>query len=82
MTLHRAGGSAGAAGMPGRDQGPRQLRLINVGELDNGGENGDEEIAAESWESVMEDIGRMIVRSGFRLIPVSESDEEVDEPVA
>ena len=68
--------------MPGRDQGPRQLRLINVGELDNGGENGDEEIADESWESVMEDIGRMIVRSGFRLIPVSESDEEVDEPVA
>ena len=46
------------------------------------GENGDEEIADESWESVMEDIGRMIVRSGFRLIPVSESDEEVDEPVA
>ena len=68
--------------MPGRDQGPRQLRLINVGELDNGGENGDEEIADESWESVMEDIGRMIVRSGFRLIPVSESDEEVDEPFA
>lgn len=68
--------------MPGRDQGPRQLRLINVGELDNGGENGDEEIAAESWESVMEDIGRMIVRSGFRLIPVSESGEEVDESVA
>ena len=68
--------------MPGRDQGPRQLRLINVGELDNGGENGDEEIADESWESIMEDIGRMIVRSGFRLIPVSESDEEVDEPVA
>ena len=68
--------------MPGRDQGPRQLRLINVGELDNGEENGDEEIADESWESIMEDIGRMIVRSGFRLIPVSESDEEVDEPVA
>ena len=67
--------------MPGRDQGPRQLRLINMGELDNGGENGDEEIADESWESIMEDIGRMIVRSGFRLIPVSESDEEVDEPV-
>ena len=67
--------------MPGRDQGPRQLRLINVGELDNGGENGDEDIADESWESIMEDIGRMIVRSGFRLIPVSESDEEVDEPV-
>ena len=68
--------------MPGRDQGPRQLRLINVGELDNGGENGDEDIADESWESIMEDIGRMIVRSGFRLIPVSESDEEVDDPVA
>ena len=68
--------------MPGRDQGPRQLRLINVGELDNGRENGDEDIADESWESIMEDIGRMIVRSGFRLIPVSESDEEVDEPVA
>ena len=67
--------------MLGRDQGPRQLRLINMGELDNGGENGDEEIADESWESIMEDIGRMIVRSGFRLIPVSESDEEVDEPV-
>ena len=67
--------------MPGRDQGPRQLRLINMGELDNGGENGDEDIADESWESIMEDIGRMIVRSGFRLIPVSESDEEVDEPV-
>ena len=68
--------------MPGRDQGPRQLRLINVGELDNGRENGDEDIADESWESIMEDIGRMIVRSGFRLISVSESDEEVDEPVA
>ena len=68
--------------MPGRDQGPRQLRLINVGELDNGREDGDEDIADESWESIMEDIGRMIVRSGFRLISVSESDEEVDEPVA
>ena len=68
--------------MPGRDQGPRQLRLINMGELDNGGENGDEEIADESWESIMEDIGRMIVRSGFRLVPASESAEEVDEPVA
>jgi hypothetical protein len=67
--------------MPGKQNAPRQLRLINVGELDNGGENGDEDIADESWESVMEDIGRMIVRSGFRLIPVSESDEEVDEPV-
>ena len=68
--------------MPGRDQGPRQLRLINVGELDNGREDGDEDIADESWESIMEDIGRMIVRSGFRLVSVSESDEEVDEPVA
>ena len=48
--------------MPERDQGPRQLRLINVGELDNGVENGEEGIADESWESVMEDIGRMIVR--------------------
>ena len=67
--------------MPERNKEPRQLRLINAGELDNGGENGDEEIADESWESIMEDIGRMIVRSGFRLIPVSESDEEVDEPV-
>ena len=73
--------------MPGRDQGPRQLRLINVGELDNGGENGDEDIADESWESVswesvIEDISRMTVRSGFRLIPVSESDEGMDELVA
>ena len=68
--------------MPGKQNAPRQLRLINVGELDNGGENGNEDIADESWESVMEDIGRMIVRSGFRLIPVSESAEEVDEPVA
>ena len=66
--------------MPERNQEPRQLRLINAGELDNGVENGEDEIAAESWESVMEDIGRMIVRSGFRLIPVSESDEEVNEP--
>ena len=68
--------------MPGKDQGPRQLRLINVGELDNGVENGDEDIVAESWESVMEDIRRMIVRLGFRLIPVSESDEEMDELAA
>ena len=68
--------------MPGKDQGPRQLRLINVGELDNGVENGDEDIVAESWESVMEDIGRMTVRLGFRLIPVSESDEEMDELAA
>ena len=68
--------------MPERNKEPRQLRLINVGELDNGGETGDEDIVAESWESVMEDIGRMIVRSGFRLIPVSESDEEMDELAA
>ena len=67
--------------MPGRNQGPRQLRLINVGELDSGVENGEEDIADESWESVMEDIGRMVVRSGFRLLPVSQSGEEMDEPV-
>ena len=64
--------------MPERNKEPRQLRLINVGELDNGGENGDEDIVAESWESVMDDISRMIVRSGFRLITVSESGDEVD----
>ena len=64
--------------MPGKDRGPRQLRLINVGELDNGGENGDEDIADESWESVMEDIGRLAVSLGFRLIPPTESDEDVD----
>ena len=68
--------------MPGRDQGPRQLRLINVGELDNGGENGDEEIADESLESVIENISRMIIRLGFRLIPPAESDEDVDELAA
>ena len=68
--------------MPERNQEPRQLRLINVGELDNGGENGDEDIADESWESIMEDIGRLAVSLGFRLIPVSESDEEVDELAA
>ncbi len=68
--------------MPRRNQEPKQLRLINLGELENGGENGDEDIADESWESIMEDIGRMIVRSGFRLIPASESAEEVDEPAA
>ena len=64
--------------MPGRDQGPRQLRLINVGELDNGGENGDEDIADESWESVMDDISWLAVSLGFRLIPRAESDEDVD----
>ena len=68
--------------MPGREQEPRHLRLNNAGELDNGVENGEDDVADESWESIMEDIGRMIVRSGFRLIPVSESAEEVDEPVA
>ena len=64
--------------MPGRDQGPRQLRLIKLGELNNGGENGDEDIADESWESVMENIGRLAVSLGFRLIPPAESDEDVD----
>ena len=64
--------------MPGRDQGPRQLRLINLGELDNGGENGDEDIADESWESVMDDISWLAVSLGFRLIPPAESDEDVN----
>ena len=64
--------------MPGRDQGPRQLRLIKLGELNNGGENGDEDIADESWESVMENIGRLAVSLGFRLIPPAESDEDAD----
>ena len=64
--------------MPGRDHGPHQLRLINVGELDNGGENGDEDIADESWEPVMDDICRLVGSLGFRLIPPSESDEDVD----
>ena len=68
--------------MPERNQGPRQLRLINAGDLENGGENGDEDIAAESWESVMEDIGRLAVNLGFRLIPPTESDEEKDELAA
>ena len=64
--------------MPGRDHGPHQLRLINVGELDNGGENGDEDIADESWESVMDDISWLAVSLGFRLIPPAESDEDVN----
>ena len=68
--------------MPGKEKEPRQLRLINVGALDDGGENGGEDIADVSWESVMTDIGRMIVNSGFRLMPVSDSDEEKDELVA
>ena len=50
--------------------------------MENGGENGDEDIAAESWESVMEDIGRLAVNLGFRLIPPTESDEEKDELAA
>ena len=64
--------------MPERNKEPRQLRLINAGELDNGVENREDDIADESWESVMDDISRMIVRSGFRLITVSESGNEVD----
>ena len=64
--------------MPERNKEPRQLRLINAGELNNGVENWEDDIADESWESVMDDISRMIVRSGFRLITVSESGNEVD----
>ena len=64
--------------MPGKDRGPRQLRLINVGELDNGGENGDEDIADESWEPVTKYISGLAVRLGFRLIPSAESDEDMD----
>ena len=64
--------------MPERNKEPRQLRLISAGELDNGVENWDDDVADESWESVMDDISRMIVRSGFRLITVSESGDEVD----
>ena len=64
--------------MPERNKEPRQLRLINAGELDDGVENWDDDIADESWESVMDNISRMIVRSGFRLITASESGDEVD----
>ena len=46
------------------------------------GRNGDEEIADESLESVIENISRMIIRLGFRLIPPAESDEDVDELAA
>ena len=67
--------------MPGKEQGPRQLRLVNVGELENGGGD-DEDVGDESWETVMDDIASMIVRSGFRLTPVSDSDGEADELVA
>ena len=52
-------------GMPERNKEPRQLRLINAGELDDGVENWDDDIADESWESVMDNISRMIVRSGL-----------------
>ena len=68
--------------MPGKEKEPRQLRLINVGELDNGVEDGDEDIADLSWESVMKDIGRLAVNSGFRLIPPVESYDEEDELAA
>ena len=68
--------------MPGRDQGPHQFRLIYLGELNDGGENGDEDIAEESWESVMENIGRLAVSLGFRLSPPAESDGDVDELAA
>ena len=69
--------------MPERNQGPRQLRLINAGDLENGGENGDEDIANLSWESVMKDVGRMSRKLGFPPdAGLADSDEEKDELVA
>ena len=64
--------------MPENNQEPRQLRLINAGELDNGVENSDDDIADESWESLLDNISLMVLRSGFRLITVSESGDEVN----
>ena len=64
--------------MPERNREPRQLRLINAGELDNGVENREDDVVDESWESVMDNISRMVLRSGFRLITVAESGDEVD----
>ena len=68
--------------MTGREQEPRQLRLVNVGDLDNGGDGDEEDVADESWESVMDSIARMMVRLEFRLAPVLDADEEVDELAA
>ena len=69
--------------MPGKKHGPRQLRLADVGKLDSGVENlEDEDIADASWESIVEDIARMAVRLGFRLTPVPESGEDTDELAA
>ena len=64
--------------MPEKNQEPRQLRLINAGELDSGVENSDDDIADESLESLLDNISLMVLRSGFRLITVSESGDEVN----
>ena len=66
--------------MPGKKQAPRQLRLVNVGELDDGAENPEDgDVADESWESIMKDIARMTVRLGFRPTSVPESEEAMHE---
>ena len=64
--------------MPEKNQEPRQLRLINAGELDSGVENSDDDNADESLESLLDNISLMVIRSGFRLITVSESGDEVN----
>ena len=69
--------------MPGKKYAPRQLRLVNVGELDDGAENPEDgDVADASWESIMEDIARMAVRLGFRLKSIPESGEDMEELAA
>ena len=69
--------------MPEKRNGSRQLRLINIGELDSEAGNPEEgDIADESWESSLDDIARMAIRLGIRLTPAREPEEETDDLAA